>query len=156
MGPKRYDLEVRDIKSGKPLGRILFELDVKQYQTMTVGLREMKLSLNGKEERSLFSQFKVISNNNIPRTSDGTETLKGTFKKQKNQTSFKWEYPPDEVDQGPEVNYDVAMETLKNSTIQIFMKVDYAYSEIQTEKILENIQKRNAEGRHNTSIITPS
>jgi hypothetical protein len=72
LGPKRYDLEVRDIKSGKPLGRILFELDVKQYQTMTVGLREMKLSLNGKEERSLFSQFKVISNNNIPRTSDGT------------------------------------------------------------------------------------
>ena len=60
------------------------------------------------------------------------------------------------MDQGPEVNYDVAMETLKNSTIQIFMKVDYAYSEIQTEKILENIQKRNAEGRHNTSIITPS
>ena len=29
LGPKKYDLEIRDLKSGKSIGRIQFELDVK-------------------------------------------------------------------------------------------------------------------------------
>jgi hypothetical protein len=92
LGPKRYDLEITASKSGKSLGRLQFELDVKQYQTMNISLLKMQCILNGKEEKALFSQFKVISNNDVPKTSEATSTLIGRFKKDANQTSFKWQY----------------------------------------------------------------
>jgi len=84
---------------------------------MTVSLKDMKLQLTGKEERALFSQFKLITNNNIPKQSEATKTLIGLFDKEQNQTTFKWGLTEDDFDSPPEINYDVAMENLKNSTI---------------------------------------
>ena len=46
---------------------------------------------------------------------------------------MKWSY---DLDQGPEVHYEIAMETLKNSSVQIFLKVDRHYHEQQTELVL--------------------
>lgn len=89
-------------------------MDIKQYQTMSVGLTEMQFSLNGQEERPLYSQFKVITNNDVPRTSVPTQTQRGKFKKDKHATKFKWIYQDEE---GPDVKYDIAMETLKNSSV---------------------------------------
>lgn len=133
LGPKLYDLEITASKTGESLGRLQFELDVKQYQTMNVSLCKMQCILNGKEEKALFSQFKIISNNDVPKMSEPTSTLVGRFKKDINQTSFKWGYikrqvaevlsedesakdRPEEILHS-EVNYDIAMETLKNTTI---------------------------------------
>lgn len=59
---------------------------------------------------------------------------------------------------GPSVNYDISMETLKNSTVQMFLKVDYAFSEQQTEMVLKRIKKRaldNERGRTITKKYPP-
>ena len=44
-------------------------------------------------------------------------------------------------DSAPEVNYDIAMEILKNSSIQMLFKVDRFYSEQQTELVLQKIKR---------------
>lgn len=41
LGPKRCDVEVRDSKTFKSLGRLQFEIDIKQYQTMGINLMEL-------------------------------------------------------------------------------------------------------------------
>lgn len=145
LGPKRIDLDVRDIKSRKRIGRIQFEMDVKQYQTMGIVLMDLQVKMNGKEERPLFSQFKVVTSNDAPRISDQTKTQKGRFKKEKNQTAFKWRHTEEDLFHhcSPEVNYDIAMETLKSSTIQMLIKVDHTYSEQQTELVLKKIQRKS-------------
>ena len=95
---------------------------------MGITLMDLNCKLNGHEERPLYSQFKVITNNDVPRISEPTKTLIGRFKKEKAETKFKWVHE-EAMHTAPEVNYDIAMETLKNSTIQMLMKVDYGYSE---------------------------
>lgn len=98
----------------------------------------------GQEERAIYSQFKVISNNDVPRISEQTNTLIGRFKKDKNTTKFKWNYTGNEEEESnpaPEVNYDIAMETLKNSSIQMLFKVDRYFSEQQTELVLQKIKR---------------
>lgn len=95
---------------------------------MQVVLHELQCCLLGKEERPLYSQFKVISNNDIPRTSEPTLTQIGRFKKDKNQTKLKWFYE-EGTGEGPQVQYEIAMETLKNSSVQFLLKVDRGYSE---------------------------
>jgi len=137
------------MKTLKPMGKIQFEVDVRQYQTMCISVDELQCGINGKEDRPIFSQFKVITNNDVPRVSDPTQTLVGRFKKEKNITSFKWHKNPDDVFNQhplPEVHYDIAMETLKNSTIHMLLRVDAQFSEHQTEKVLQRI-KRDARGK---------
>lgn len=106
---------------------------------MGICIEELQCGVNGKEDRALFSQFKVITNNDVPRVSDPTQTLIGRFKKEKNLTSYKWRRNPDDLFNQhplPEVHYDIAMETLKNSTIHMLLRVDAQFSEHQTEKVL--------------------
>jgi hypothetical protein len=45
--------------------------------------------------------------------------LIGRFKKDKNETIFKWKHNDEDVFKhcSPEVHYEIAMETLKNSSI---------------------------------------
>lgn len=143
LGPKRCDLEVRSIRTQAPIGRIQLEIDVKQYQTLGVTLQELQCHMTGQEERAIYSQFKVISNNDVPRISEQTKTLIGRFKKDKNTTKFKWNYTGNEEEESnpaPEVNYDIAMETLKNSSIQMLFKVDRYFSVQQTELVLQKIK----------------
>lgn len=48
------------------------------------------MRLNGKEDRPLFGQFRVITNKDMPKLSERTETQTGKFKKEKNETKLKW------------------------------------------------------------------
>ncbi len=59
---------------------------------MEIMLEELYVRLNGKEERPLFGQFKVITNKDLPKLSDNTKTQMGRFKKEKNETKYKWNY----------------------------------------------------------------
>jgi hypothetical protein len=150
LGPKKCDIDIRDIKTLKSMGRIQFEVDVRQYQTMGISLEELHCNINTKEDRPLFSQFKVITNNDVPRISDPTHTQIGRFKKDNSVTTFKWQKNPDDVfnqNALPEVHYDIAMETLKNSTIHILMSVDPQFSEHQTEKILRKMHENAIRGK---------
>ncbi len=129
---------------------------------MTVTLNELHCHLTGQEERPIYSQFKVISNNDVPRISEQTSTQVGRFKKDDNQTKFKWIFD-DENDAGPEVNYDIAMETLKNSSVQVLFKVDRNYHEQQTEIVLKKIKasqisssKNKESNRGKTTYVSAS
>jgi hypothetical protein len=83
----------------------------------------------------------VISNNDIPKVSETTNTTIGKYKKEKNQTVFQWQNSSlathsDDEDKNPTVTYQVSLETLKNSTIQIILKVDRNFASIIREQII--------------------
>jgi hypothetical protein len=59
---------------------------------MEVTLQDMFVRLNGKEDRPLFSQFKVITNKELPKVSDHSKSQIGRFKKEKNETKLKWTF----------------------------------------------------------------
>ena len=63
---------------------------------MQVSLQDLQVRLNGKEERRLMTQFKVITNKELPKVSDPSRSLIGRYKKDKNQTKFKWIFQKDE------------------------------------------------------------
>lgn len=44
------------------------------------------------------SQFKVITNKELPKVSDPSRSFIGRYKKEKNQTKFKWIFQKDEED----------------------------------------------------------
>eukprot|EP00347_Sterkiella_histriomuscorum_P013888 403362980 len=90
VGPRHFDLEFKDLKTGKPLGRILFDLCVRQVKLLEVSLNDVSCKLNGKCDYPLFSQFKCIHNTDIPEMSEATQTRSGKYKKDKNLTHFKW------------------------------------------------------------------
>ena len=90
VGPKKCDLEVRNLKTGKPIGRIQSDLHFKQLQTMQVTLEDLTCKFNYKEEKPHFVQFKAITTNQNPIVSEKLLTQTGKFKKDKNQTKFKW------------------------------------------------------------------
>lgn len=121
-------------------------------------MEELQVKLNGKEERPLFGSFKVITNKELPKTSDHSRTQKGKYKKEKNQTKLKWTFSdsefmpsldniedPDEINkEGPEslvVEQEISLEGLKNSTIQLLLRVDTNFSEQMTEKVMSKIRK---------------
>jgi hypothetical protein len=91
VGPKHCDLEVKDLTKGRTIGRVQFDASIHQLETMDITLDEMQLRLNGKEERPLFTQFKVISNKEVPKLSDHSDTFTGRYKKETNETKFKWD-----------------------------------------------------------------
>ena len=73
LGPKHCDLEVKDYqKNGKTIGRISFDIHVKQTKEMEISLYDLRLKLNGKEEKPLFAQFKAINSCDVPKLSDMT------------------------------------------------------------------------------------
>ncbi len=45
------------------------------------------------------SQFKVITNKELPKVSDPSKSQIGRFKKEKNQTKFKWNFNQDRDDE---------------------------------------------------------
>ena len=65
---------------------------------MVVSLQDLQVRLNGKEERRLQTQFKVITNKELPKTSDISKSLIGRYKKEKNQTKFGWDFIAGEKD----------------------------------------------------------
>ncbi len=126
-----------------------FDVHIKQLQNVDITLSDLKCKLNYKEEKPIYGQFKVISNNDIPKVSETTNTTIGKYKKEKNQTVFQWQNSSlathsDDEDKNPTVTYQVSLETLKNSTIQIILKVDRNFASIIREQIIQkiNIQSR--------------
>ena len=142
IGPKHCDLEVKDIKHGKTVGRVQFDVNVQQLETMEIVMDELQVRLNGNEERPLFSEFRVITNKEMPKHSDHSSTQVGRFKKETNQTKYKWETKKRESldainlnalleDEGEQnknrplvVRQEISLENMKNSTIQLLLKVD--------------------------------
>ena len=59
-------------------------------------MEEMQVKLTGKEDRPLFGSFKVITNKELPKTSDPSMTQIGKYKKEKNQTKLKWVFGDDD------------------------------------------------------------
>jgi hypothetical protein len=55
MGPKHCDLEIKDLKFGRTIGRLSFDLNIQQVENMEISLDELFIKLNGKEERPLYS-----------------------------------------------------------------------------------------------------
>ena len=55
LGPKHCDLDLKDFRSGRSLGRVQFDVQIKQIQTMEVALYDLQCKLNGKEERAILS-----------------------------------------------------------------------------------------------------
>jgi hypothetical protein len=41
------------------------------------------------------SQFKVITNKELPKVSDPSKSYTGKYKKEKNETKFKWNFEED-------------------------------------------------------------
>lgn len=54
LGPKHCDVEIKDFKNGKQLGRINFDINIKQLQTIDITLYDLKAKLNYKEEKPLY------------------------------------------------------------------------------------------------------
>ena len=71
---------------------------------MNVTLQDMQVRLKGKEERRLMSQFKVITNKELPKVSDPSKSYNGKYKKEKNETKFKWNFIDDS--EGPKNKRD--------------------------------------------------
>ena len=117
IGPKTCDMELKDFKSLRVVGRVQFEVGIRQVQLMEIALEDMQGKVGGKEDRHVHAQFKVINNHGadsgqgMNRVSDKTETVKGRFKKTKNQTFYKWK------DSKPCLKLEVSLDTLKTSTI---------------------------------------
>ena len=140
LGPKNCDLEMKEFRNGKSLGRIQFDAHVKQIQTIEISLHDLKCKLNSKEEKALFGQFKVITNNEAPKMSDPTYTAIGQYKKIKNQTKFLWTSQNiEDQDSAPKVNIRVSLETLKNSTIQLLLHIDRTFSQVLHEQVIQKI-----------------
>lgn len=55
IGPKQCDFEVRDYKTRRYVGRIAFDISIKQLMMMEVSLLDLKCKLNKKEEKALYS-----------------------------------------------------------------------------------------------------
>ena len=77
VGPKHCDLEVKDFRMARTLGKIQFDVSVQQVETLAITLDEVLVKLQGKEERPLFGQFKVITNKDMPKTSEKTTSVVG-------------------------------------------------------------------------------
>ena len=66
VGPKHCDLEARDYKTRKSLGRVAFDLHVKQTKMSEIILSDLKCTLNYKEEKPLHGIFKLITGREAP------------------------------------------------------------------------------------------
>ena len=53
-GPKHCQFEIKDFKTLAKLGKLSFDIHVKQLQTLEVVLHELKAKFNGKEEKPLY------------------------------------------------------------------------------------------------------
>ena len=74
IGPKHCDFEVKDLRQQKSYGRIQFDVNIQQIEVMEVRMEDMQVKLTGKEDRPLFGSFKVITNKELPKTSDPSTT----------------------------------------------------------------------------------
>ena len=84
IGPKQCDIEIKEKKTSRTIGRLQFTLHVMQLTNLEMSLNHLKCKLNGKEERPIVSQFKVLGGNDLPKVSEMTSTQIGKFKKEKN------------------------------------------------------------------------
>jgi hypothetical protein len=100
IGPKHCDFEVKDLRLQRSYGRVQFDVNIQQIETMEVTLQDLMVRLNGKEEHRLLSQFKVITNKELPKVSDTSKGQIGRFKKEKNQTKFSWDFVGGEASGG--------------------------------------------------------
>ncbi len=70
-----------------------------------------------------------------------TTTQIGLFKKDKNATKYEWDYHQKPDAEGPGIQYDIAMENLKNSSVQMLLKVDGKFSVHQTDLVIQKLKK---------------
>ncbi len=101
-------------------------------------MSDLKCRLNYKEDKALYGSFKLITGNEAPRMSDPTQSQKGKFKKDKQKTVFKWK-PETDFKDNPSITQQLSLESLKNSTLQIQVKIDRYFSEVAHEKVLKKM-----------------
>lgn len=107
----------------------------------------------------------------MPKVSDTSKGQIGRFKKEKNQTKFSWDFLGGEGSAGKNareeskdldimkfnenqveaseeddfhnmtVQQEISLEALKNSTIQLLLRVDTFHAEYVTEKIMSKMRK---------------
>eukprot|EP00347_Sterkiella_histriomuscorum_P021471 403333864 len=138
IGPKSCDLEVRDYKTRRFLGRIAFDISIKQLQQIELQLFDLKAKINHKEEKALYGQFKFITTTDGPKISKPTYSQIGRFKKEKNHTRFTWLMNEDQ-DDIPSVKQISSLESLKNSTLQLVLKVDRSFSDAMHRQVVQKI-----------------
>lgn len=108
----------------------------------------------------------------MPKVSDASKGQIGRFKKEKNQTKFSWDFLGGEGSTGKNareeskdldimkfhedqdedleeedfhnmtVQQEISLEALKNSTIQLLLRVDTSHAEYVTEKIMTKMRKQ--------------
>jgi len=94
---------------------------------MELTLHSLEVKLFKKEDKPLFSQFKLLTNNQPPVIGDRTETKVGTFKKDKAITSIKWKNE-DSLFDSNQVIVEVSVDSLKSATLQIGLFPDREYA----------------------------
>lgn len=129
VGPKHCDLEVREYRTRKAIGRIALDLLIKHIQTIEITLNDLVCQLNYKEEKPLFGQFKLVSSRDDPALSEQTYTQIGKFSKEENTTTFWWYSKDDEFYLDPTLSQEVSLDSLKKATLQLQLKVDPTFSQ---------------------------
>lgn len=92
LGPKQYNLELREFQSMKIIGRLQFEVDVQQIQLIELRLRDLQVKINKREERPIYASVNSISSGDLNIASDSTSTQKGKFYPKFNHTIMNWVY----------------------------------------------------------------
>jgi hypothetical protein len=54
LGPKHCDVEIKEFKNGKSLGRLQYDINIKQLQNIDITLYDLKAKLNYREEKPLY------------------------------------------------------------------------------------------------------
>lgn len=98
----------------------------KQVQTVEVLLNSLTCKFSGKQEKPHYALFKAITTHDVPKISENSATKLGLYNKAKNLTTFKWDYI-DDFHESPNVYFDVSLECLKSSTLQICIFIDRYY-----------------------------
>ncbi|CDW82182.1 UNKNOWN [Stylonychia lemnae] len=138
LGPKHCDFEMRNYKSKRSLGRLAFDVSIKQLQNMELSLQELRCKLNYKEEKPIFGYFKFITNHGAPKVSEPTYSQIGRYKKDKNRTTFRW-HIDDDPTSIPKTSQTVSLESLKYATLLIGVKVDRFYSEAIHDLVIQKL-----------------
>ncbi|TNV86417.1 hypothetical protein FGO68_gene3402 [Halteria grandinella] len=147
VGPKHCDLEVKDIRFEKTIGRIQMDINVQQFELIEIHIDELLVSINGNEKRPLYSQFKIINDQDMAKKSDKTTTIVGQYNFEMDETKFKWEYAAgvkenypksqlflDNQFQAIKVYQEISLDQMNRSTIQVVLR--------SNQKILQQLTEQ--------------
>lgn len=117
IGPSHCDLELKDCRLDKVLGRMLFDIEFQQMQEIEVQLKDLACKMDGKEDKPYYGLFKAVTAKETPQSKQ-TASLFGEYDKDKNKTLFNWSMSQD-LYEDPSVTFMATMDNLKQSTIQL-------------------------------------